>query len=264
MGLASTTERPATRIESALQSERLTVAVPLLTVIIACWTWIAVIARDMYGPMTGASRWMMTTSWDAAHLFLLWGMWAVMMTAMMLPSAAPTILLYGAAVRRMPRVPATSAIYALTAGYVVVWALFSVMATAVQRVLAELLLISPMMVLTSPAAGATVLIVAGVYQWTPLKRACLKACESPLGFLMRGWQDNLGGAFRLGLEHGLLCLGCCWALMLLLFAGGVMNLSVIAALTVLVAFEKLTPFGALGARISGVLLIAAALWIVLP
>ncbi|HJY34674.1 MAG TPA: DUF2182 domain-containing protein, partial [Vicinamibacterales bacterium] len=214
MGLASTTERPATRIESALQSERLTVAVPLLTVIIACWTWIAVIARDMYGPMTGASRWMMTTSWDAAHLFLLWGMWAVMMTAMMLPSAAPTILLYGAAVRRMPRVPATSAIYALTAGYVVVWALFSVMATAVQRVLAELLLISPMMVLTSPAAGATVLIVAGVYQWTPLKRACLKACESPLGFLMRGWQDDLGGAFRLGLEHGLLCLGCCWALML--------------------------------------------------
>jgi predicted metal-binding membrane protein len=112
-------------------------------------------------------------------------------------------------------------------------------ATGVQRVLAELLLISPMMELTSPAAGATVLIVAGVYQWTPLKRACLKACESPLGFLMRGWQDNVSGAFRLGLEHGLLCLGCCWALMLLLFAGGVMNLAVIAALTVFVAFEKL-------------------------
>jgi predicted metal-binding membrane protein len=263
MGLASTTERPATRIESALQSERLTVAVPLLTVIIACWTWIAVIARDMYGPMTGASRWMMTTSWDAAHLFLLWGMWAVMMTAMMLPSAAPTILLYGAAVRRMPRVPATSAIYALTAGYVVVWALFSVMATAVQRVLAELLLISPMMVLTSPAAGATVLIVAGVYQWTPLKRACLKACESPLGFLMRGWQDNLGGAFRLGLEHGLLCLGCCWALMLLLFAGGVMNLAVIAALTVFVAFEKLGPFGPWGTRISGAALVTMGCWMLL-
>jgi len=263
MGLASTTERPATRIESALQSERLTVAVPLLTVIIACWTWIAVIARDMYGPMTGASRWMMTTSWDAAHLFLLWGMWAVMMTAMMLPSAAPTILLYGAAVRRMPRVPATSAIYALTAGYVVVWALFSVMATAVQRVLAELLLISPMMVLTSPAAGATVLIVAGVYQWTPLKRACLKACESPLGFLMRGWQDNLGGAFRLGLEHGLLCLGCCWALMLLLFAGGVMNLAVIAALTVFVAFEKLGPFGPWGTRISGAVLATIGCWMLM-
>ena len=123
MGLASTTERPATRIESALQSERLRAAVPLLTVIVACWTWIAVMARDMYGPMAGASRWMMTTSWDAAHLFLLWGMWAVMMTGMMLPSAAPAILLYGAAVRRMPRAPAISAIYALTAGYVLVWAL---------------------------------------------------------------------------------------------------------------------------------------------
>ena len=91
---------------------------PLLTVIVACWTWIVVMARDMYGPMAGASRWMMTTSWDAAHLFLLWAMWAVMMTGMMLPSAAPAILLYGAAVRRMPRAPAISAIYALTAGYV--------------------------------------------------------------------------------------------------------------------------------------------------
>ena len=86
----------------------------------------------------------------------------------------------------------------MTAGYVVIWALFSVMATAVQRVLAELLLISPMMELTSPSAGAIVLIVAGVYQWTPLKQACLKACESPLGFLMRGWRDDVSGAFRLG------------------------------------------------------------------
>jgi len=263
MGLASTTERPPTLIESALQSERLTVAVPLLAVIVVCWSWIVVMARDMYGPMTGASRWMMTTSWDAAHLFLLWGMWAVMMTAMMLPSAAPTVLLYGAAMRRMRREPPTSAIYALTAGYVVIWALFSVMATAVQRVLAELLLISPMMELTSPTAGAAVLIAAGVYQWTPLKRACLKACESPLGFLMRGWRDDVSGAFRLGLEHGLLCLGCCWALMLLLFAGGVMNLAVIAALTVFVAFEKLGPFGPWGTRISGAVLATIGCWMLM-
>jgi predicted metal-binding membrane protein len=206
---------------------------------------------------------MMTTSWDASHLFLLWAMWAVMMTGMMLPSAAPTILLYGAALRRMRRVPAPSTIYALTAGYVVIWALFSVMATAVQRVLVELLLISPMMQLTSPAAGAVVLIVAGVYQWTPLKQACLKACESPLGFLMRGWRDDVGGAFRLGLEHGLLCLGCCWALMLLLFAGGVMNLTVIAALTVFVAFEKLGPFGPRGTRVSGAALVAIGCWMLM-
>ena len=263
MGLASTTEHPPTRIESALQSERLTVAVPLLTVIIVCWSWIVVMARDMYGPMTGASRWMMTTSWDAEHVFLLWAMWAVMMTGMMLPSAAPAVVLYGGAVRRMHRVPAASAIYALTAGYVVIWALFSIMATAVQRVLAELLLISPMMELTSPAAGAIVLIIAGVYQWTPLKQSCLKACESPLGFLMRRWRDDVSGAFRLGLEHGLQCLGCCWALMLLLFAGGIMNLAVIGALTVFVAFEKRAPFGPRGTRISGAALVTIGCWMLM-
>ena len=107
------------------------------------------------------------------------------------------------------------------------------------------------------------LIVAGVYQWTPLKQACLRACESPLGFLMRGWRDDVGGAFRLGLEHGLLCLGCCWALMLLLFAGGVMNLAVIAALTVFVAFEKLGPFGPRGTRISGAALVTIGCWMLM-
>jgi predicted metal-binding membrane protein len=103
-----------------------------------------------------------------------------------------------------------------------------------------------------------------VYQLTPIKLACLRACQSPLQFLMSRWRTGLSGAFRMGLEHGALCVGCCWALMLLLFVGGVMNLSVIAALTALVAFEKLTPFGAKGARISGVLLIAAAFWMLVP
>jgi predicted metal-binding membrane protein len=252
--------RAPTLIESAIQSERITVAIPLLAVVIACWIWIVVLALDMYGPMTGASGWMMTTSWDARHLFLLWAMWAVMMTGMMLPSAAPTILLYGAAVRRIHHVAARPAVYALAAGYLAVWALFSVLATALQRVLAELLLISPMMELTSPTAGAVVLIVAGVYEWTPLKVACLKACESPLAFLMRRWRDDVSGAFRLGLEHGLQCLGCCWALMLLLFVGGVMNLVVIGALTLFVALEKLGRFGERGARISGVALVAIGCW----
>ena len=260
MGLASTTEHPPTRIESALQSERLTVAVPLLTVVVVCWGWIVVMARDMYGPMTGASRWMMTTSWDAEHLFLLWAMWAVMMTGMMLPSAAPTILLYGAAVRRLRRVPAPSAIYALTAGYVVIWALFSVMATAVQRALAELLLISPMMELTSPAAGA---IRADCCRRLPMDPA---QAGVPEGVRVAAWFSRARMARRCerglspGLEHGLQCLGCCWALMLLLFAGGVMNLAVIAALTVLVAFEKLGAFGPRGTRISGAVLVTIGCW----
>jgi len=184
------------------------------------------------------------------------------MVGMMLPSASPLMLLYGVVARRSATgaSAASRQIYALAAGYLVVWASFSLGATALQRVLATLLFVTPMMEVTSPVVGAALLLMAGVYQLTPIKHACLRTCQSPLGFLMSHWRTGLAGAFRMGLEHGALCVGCCWALMLLLFAGGVMNLSVIAALTALVAFEKLTPFGAQGARISGVLLIAAALW----
>ena len=118
-----------------------------------------------------------------------------------------------------------------------------------------------MMEVTSPAVGAVLLLVAGVYQLTPIKLACLRTCQSPFGFLMGRWRTGLAGAFHMGLEHGAFCVGCCWALMFLLFAGGVMNLIVIAALTLFVAFERLTRFGALAARVSGILLIAVALWI---
>ena len=220
-------------------------------------------ARDMYGPMTGASAWMMTLRWDATHVFLLWAMWAAMMAAMMLPSATPMLLLYDGAAKRQgidARVSAERQVYALAAGYVAVWALFSIGATAMQRILSMLLLVSPMMTLTSPVAAAAMLVVAGAYQLTPLKHACLRACQSPLGFMMGHWRPGIAGAFRMGIDHGIYCLGCCWALMLLLFVGGVMNLAVIATLSVVVAFEKISPFGVAGARISGVLLMVAAVW----
>jgi predicted metal-binding membrane protein len=227
----------------------------------AAWLWIVAMGRDMYGPMTGASAWMMTARWDAPHLFLLWAMWSVMMTAMMLPSAAPLILLYGAAARRSRDETARQQTYALAAGYLAAWTAFSLAATALQRALASLLLVSPMMEAGSSRVSGTLLIVAGVYQWTPLKHACLRACQSPLGFLMARWRAGWAGAFRLGLAHGVYCVGCCWALMLLLFAGGVMNLAVIAALTAWVAFEKIAPFGRRGAQVSGVAMIAAGAWL---
>jgi predicted metal-binding membrane protein len=255
-------DRPPTILESALRYDRAPAVVLLIVLPLVSWMWIVVMAHDMYGPMTGASAWMMTGVWDARHLALLWAMWAVMMVGMMLPSASPMLLLYGGVARRSATgaSAASRQIYALAFGYLVVWALFSLGATALQRLLATLLFVSSMMEVTSPVVGATLLLIAGVYQLTPLKHACLRTCQSPLGFLMSRWRTGLTGAFRMGLEHGALCVGCCWALMLLLFAGGVMNLAVIAALTALVAFEKLTPIGAQGARISGVLLIAAALW----
>jgi predicted metal-binding membrane protein len=241
----------------ALQSARPSTVALLVLLPLVAWLWVVVMARDMYGPMTGASAWMMTLNWDFGHLVLLWAMWAVMMTAMMLPSASPLVLLYGAAARRAGRTTTGRELCALATGYVVVWAAFSVGATALQRALAALLVLSPMMEVTSRRAGALLLLVAGVYQLTPIKRACLRSCQSPFGFLVSHWRSGSVGAFRMGLEHGIDCVGCCWALMLLLFAGGVMNLTVIAALTVFVAFEKLAPIGVNGARISGALLISA-------
>jgi predicted metal-binding membrane protein len=251
-----------TLIELAFGSERATTLILLVAVPLACWAWIVVLARDMYGPMTGASRWMMTPEWDAPHLVLLWAMWAVMMIAMMLPSAAPLLLLYGAAVRRRSPAAPRHAVYALALGYVALWAAFSVAATALQRLLGAALVMSPMMQTTLPAASGALVIAAGVYQMTPLKRACLEACQSPLGFLMAQWRDGAAGTFQLGVRHGLYCVGCCWALMLLLFVGGVMNLAAIASLTVFVALEKSGVLGRRSSWISGALLIAAGLWIV--
>jgi predicted metal-binding membrane protein len=253
-------DRRPTLLESALGAER-TSAVALLVILPAVsWTWIAVMARDMYGPMTGASAWMMTLQWDAKHLVLLWVMWTVMMTAMMLPTASPLVLLYGAAARRSGADTAARQTYALAAGYLAAWTAFSLMATALQRALASLLLVSPMMEAANSRVSAVLLIVAGIYQCTPLKYACLRTCQSPLGFLIGRWRSGPSGAFRMGLEHGTYCVGCCWALMLLLFAGGVMNLAVIVGLTAVVAFEKLVPLGPRAARITGVLLIAGGLW----
>ena len=225
----------------------------LILVPLVCWLWIVVMARDMYGPMTGASAWTMTPVWDVPHLLLLWAMWAVMMTGMMLPSAVPLILL-----ARTGSHP-----YWLAAGYVAVWALFSIGATALQWQLGRLGIVDPMMEMSSAKAGAALLLLAGLYQWTPLKHACLTACQSPADFLMRRWRRGSAGAFRMGVAHGAHCVGCCWALMLLLFVGGVMNLTVIAALTIFVAFEKLAPIGPAGARISGAVLIGAAIWMYL-
>jgi predicted metal-binding membrane protein len=262
-GPCSNTDRRATWLQTALRHDRAALTVLALLVPLVCWWWIAVMARDMYGPMTGASAWMMRSRWDAPHLVLLWGMWAVMMIAMMLPSAAPMILLAGGAARRHDDNDGARQTWLLALGYVAVWALFSMGATTLQWGLARLLVLTPMMEASSRPAAGVFLAVAGIYQWTPLKRKCLTTCQSPLAFLMRRWHSGSWGAFRMGLAHGAYCVGCCWALMLLLFAGGVMNLTVIVALTALVAFEKLAPAGVQSARVSGLLLMAAAAWMLI-
>jgi predicted metal-binding membrane protein len=240
--------------------QRLGLIGSLAVVTVVSWAWIVVMARDMYGSMTGASAWMMTPHWDAPHLLLLWAMWAVMMTAMMLPSATPIVLLTARAAPHQTTEASSREAAALAGGYVTVWALFSIGATLLQWALGRMFILNPMMEASNRTVAGAFLLIAGAYQWTPLKTACLTTCQSPMAFLARRWRSGTSGAFRMGLEHGVYCVGCCWALMLLLFAGGVMNLWVIAALTVFVGFEKLVPLGAWGARGSGALLIVLGIW----
>lgn len=187
-------------------------------------------------------------------------MWWVMMIAMMTPSAAPLILLYSR-VQQHAAARSSSVRYAspllLAAGYLLVWLVFSLLATTLQYGLQRMELISPMMLWSKSAwLSAAVLVGAGLYQLSPLKQACLKHCRGPAEFLMRHSRPGRVGALVMGLEHGAWCVGCCWSLMLLLFIGGVMNIVWIAVLTLLVLAEKVAPGGAMTARLSGAVLIA--------
>ncbi|MBA3269614.1 MAG: DUF2182 domain-containing protein [Acidobacteria bacterium] len=243
------------------QLPRMATATGVVVVTLLSWAWIVPMARDMYGDMTGSSAWMMTASWNAPRLFLLWLMWAVMMAAMMLPSAAPLLMLYDGVLRKRPAAPqVTLHVYAMASGYLLVWAIFSIGATILQRALSRMLVLNPMMEMPGRNAVAATLLLAGAYQLTPWKAMCLRQCRSPLTFVMQRWRTGLAGALRMGAEHGAYCLGCCWGLMLLLFAGGVMNLTVIVGLTAIVLIEKLTPIGVHASRALGVVLAAAGVW----
>jgi predicted metal-binding membrane protein len=250
-----------TAVEAALARPRATLAIVLVAVPAACWGWVVVMARDMYGPMTGPSAWMMTVTWDTPRLLLLWAMWAAMMAGMMLPSAAPLLMLYARAMRNREGVQSPALrIYAMAGGYLAVWAIFSAGATALQRLLSSTSLLTMMMEPSDDRVAAALLIAAGIYQLTPFKNACLSVCRSPITMLSTRWREGAAGAFRMGLSHGLYCLGCCWVLMLLLFAGGVMNLAVIVGLTAWVAIEKLAPLGRQSARAGAALLLALGGW----
>jgi predicted metal-binding membrane protein len=202
-----------------------------------------------------------TGPWGLMDLLMIFAMWAVMMVAMMVPSTTPMLLTFATVVRsRRAKGRAFAALWLFLAGYLVLWTAFSLAATLGQWGLHSLALISPMMVGTSPVLGSVLLILAGTYQWTPFKQACLRHCQTPLQFLLTYWQDGPVGAFLVGLRHGAYCLGCCWLLMAVLFAVGVMNLTWIAALSVFVLLEKIIPKGMWAARVAGLILIGFGSW----
>ncbi len=246
-----------TVLELALRRDRWWILTSLAITVLLCCAWIVPMARDMYGAMDGAAQWMMRGGTGWSYAALLFAMWVVMMAGMMLPSAAPTLLLYANVVRRSAAGAATAAhVRAFAVGYLLVWGGFSLAATLTQLLLARTLLLTPMMQLRGAAPGA-VLLLAGAWQLSGWKRGCLQSCRAPAAFIAGHWRAGAGGALRMGVAHGWYCLGCCWALMLLLFAGGVMNLGLIAGLTVFVLLEKLAPVGAQGGRLSGGLLLLA-------
>jgi len=242
-------------LEQALRRDRLVVISSLLAVVVLAWAYLLLGAgmgmHEMSMPMPGRHA-----MWTPGYAAVVLAMWAVMMAAMMLPSAAPMILLYGTIARRKLEtgdVVAGTGVFSL--GYLAVWTAVTLAAVGLQFALERAAVLSPMMVMTSRVLAGLVMIGAGVYQWTPLKQACLRRCRSPLEFILTEWREGTRGALTMGMRHGAFCLGCCWMLMLLLFVGGVMNIAWIAGIALFVVVEKLAPAGHWIGRAAGVALI---------
>lgn len=280
-----------TAARAELRRDRVVVIAALAGITILAWLYVASLAVQMGaenapplgsdGAMAGMNMTGMTMpdmpgvgsasgaivepgfrQWSIVDFIVMFIMWTVMMVGMMTPSVTPMVLLYAAvgrdATAKGRPLAATSWFFA---GYLSVWILFSLAATAMQWTLTQFALLTPMMGSTSGVFGGMILLVAGLYQWSQLKSMCLSQCQSPLGFLMShgGFRSELYSTLRLGAEHGLYCVGCCWVLMLLLFVGGVMNVLWIAGLAILVLVEKLAPASRLISRVAGSIMVAAGL-----
>ncbi|NVO54479.1 DUF2182 domain-containing protein [Rhodobacteraceae bacterium B1Z28] len=227
-------------------------------------TMSAVEMTGMAGPIGAPMQMGDPPSWSLFHCVMIFFMWWVMMIAMMTPSAAPTVLLFSAIKRVGPEKDRT-ALFSLCFlfGYLIAWAAFSLAATGAQWGFEKIgLSDGPMMTIRSRIFAGLVLIAAGAYQLSGFKNACLRHCQSPAQFLADHNRPGWSGALRTGALHGSYCLGCCWALMLLLFVGGIMNLYWIVAVAGYVAIEKLMPRAQWLVPTSGAALIGAGVWVI--
>jgi predicted metal-binding membrane protein len=262
-------------LERVLRRDRIVVAAALAGLAGLAWGYVLYLAADMdMGgmDMSGfrmipAGMGMMAPAlapWSVIEFAFVFAMWAVMMVGMMMPSAAPMILIY-ARVGRQAAI--TDKPFAATgwfaAGYLAAWTGFALIATGAQWALDRAAVLDSMMATSSNMLGGVVLIAAGIYQWTPLKDICLAKCQSPFLFIQQlgGFRRDIAGSLLLGLRHGGYCVGCCWVLMALLFVGGVMNVLWIALLALLVLLEKLLPFGRRIARAAGMAFLATGAWL---
>jgi predicted metal-binding membrane protein len=267
---------PAMAVESALKRNRLVVGASIVALCLLAWLFLFHLARQMES-MDGMAARMMGMPVDdrlasvlsaavspqaatlanaTVNFTLVALMWAVMMVGMMLPSAAPTILLFSALERKRGAGEPGGRIVPFVAGYFAVWSIFAAAAAAMQTILAQAGLVDMQMAATSTFLAGGIFVAAGIYEFTPLKNRCLVHCRSPLQWIPQHMRPGRIGAFRMGAEHGTYCVGCCWMLMLLLFVGGVMNLLWVAVIAILVLAQKIMPGGRILSRLSGAGLVA--------
>ncbi|MBR0936142.1 DUF2182 domain-containing protein [Bradyrhizobium jicamae] len=259
--------------EAILRRDRIIILASLVVLTVLAWFDLIRLADDMEMggmDMTGfrmipaGQALMMPASapWQPIEFAYVFVMWIVMMIGMMTPSVAPMILVYARVGRHATETGPFASVAWFAGGYFLAWVAFSLVATSLQWALERAALLTPMMAGTSNIVGGMLLILAGLYQWTPLKDVCLRQCQAPLGFILSrgGFQRATTSSLALGFRHGGYCLGCCWALMVLLFTLGVMNLFWIAALAILVLLEKVVPSGRGIARIAGLAFLAGGVW----
>ena len=263
----------ASALEAILRRDRAIIIATLGVLTALAWFDLIWLANDMamdgmemngYRMIPAGQALMMPASspWQPIEFAFVFAMWVVMMIGMMTPSVAPIILIHARVGRQSAESRPSSSTGWFAGGYLLAWVAFSAVATLAQWALERAALLTPMMVSSSKIVGGILLILAGLYQWTPLKDICLSQCQSPLGFILRhgGFQAAATSSLMLGFRHGVYCLGCCWALMVLLFSLGVMNLFWIAALAILVLLEKVLPSGRLIARIAGIVSFVGGVW----
>jgi predicted metal-binding membrane protein len=267
------TPLPPSALERALARDRRVIAAALAALVVLAWGYLLALSRQMgdagmsAAPMPGMPEMpgmpgMDATGASVPSFALTVLMWWTMMIGMMVPSAAPMILLFGNVQRRQLAAESPKLRVALfAAGYLAAWGAFSALAAAAQIALTRLALLAPLDLAVTTRLGALLVALAGVYQLTPLKNVCLRRCRSPAEFLSSHWRAGSAGALRMGVDHGLYCVGCCWLLMGLLFVVGIMNLLAVAAIAVFVLIEKLLPYGERTAQASGLALLLLAVYL---
>ena len=253
-------------LEAALRKDKYIVVAGLAAITLLAWAYLVYLTpgmsrMDSVAELGGMAMGQMSVGFGTVDIALMFLMWAVMMVGMMVPSAAPMILAFAHINRRRrengnPYVP--TAVF--LSGYLLVWAAFSVAATLVQFALIFAIL-SFHITAAGSVIGGILLLAAGLFQLSPLKSVCLRHCRTTMAFITNDWREGRRGALLMGLHHGGHCLGCCWALMGLLFLLGVMNLLWIAALAAFVLVEKVAPAGPWVGRAAGIGMLAWGFWL---